>query len=249
MNVTNGSKHPRFHRQDRHLQLRGPSALALLAGVSLSLLVVGVAIGVAEAGVPPLPYGPAQPVLNYVRSASGAIQTAAVFAFGSSVPLAIYAATATARLRQLGATTTGPTIGLAGGVLAAGALGLSSLLLWTLSRPDVGADAALVRALYFLVYLTGGPGHVVMLGLLIAGVATTSRILQLVPRAVAGAGLATAVVAGLTTFVLIWPGLSVLLPIARISALLWLTVAGAHLPHRRLDRDGQRHAILNNDEI
>jgi hypothetical protein len=154
----------------------------------LSLIVVGVAIGVAEAGVPPLPYGPAQPVLNYVRSASGAIQTAAVFVFGSSILLAIYAATASARLRQLGATTTGPAIGLAGGVLAAGALGLSSLL-WTLSRPDVDADAALVRALYFLVYLTGGHGHVVVLGLLIAGVATTARALQLLPRAIASAGL------------------------------------------------------------
>jgi hypothetical protein len=180
-------------------------------------------------------------VLNYVRSASGAIQTAAVFAFGSSVPLAIYAATTSARLHRLGATTSGPTIGLAGGVLAAGALALSSLLLWTLSRPDVDADGAVVRALYFLVYLTGGPGHIVMLGLLIAGMATTSRNL-LLPPAVTSTGLAIAVVAGLTTVVLIWPALSMLLPIARVSALLWLTVAGAYLPHRGLNPDDQHRA-------
>jgi hypothetical protein len=30
--------------------------------------------------------------------------------------------------------------------------------------------------------------------------------------------------------VLIWPGLGVILPIARVSALLWLVVAGAMMP-------------------
>jgi hypothetical protein len=54
---------------------------------------------------------------------------------------------------------------------AAGSLGLTGLLAWPLSRPDVSADAALVRALYFLVFLVGGPGHIVALGLLVAGIA------------------------------------------------------------------------------
>ena len=85
----------------------------------------------------------------------------AVGTFGSSIPLAIYAATASARLRQLGITAPGATIALAGGLLASPGLALSSLTAWTLSRPEVTSDAALVRALYYLVYLTGGPWHVV----------------------------------------------------------------------------------------
>src|SRR5258708_6276828 len=82
-----------------------------------------------------------------------------------------HAAPAGAPLRQLGVTAPGATMVLAGGVVAAGALALCGLLVWTLSRPEVTADGSLVRALYFLVFLTGGPGHVVVLGLLVAGVA------------------------------------------------------------------------------
>ncbi|OBI52550.1 hypothetical protein A5705_05995 [Mycobacterium sp. E787] len=155
--------------------------------------------------------------------------------FASSVPLAIYAATASTRLRQLGVTAPGATIALTGGTLAAGGLGLTGLVAWTLSRPDVSGDAALVRALYFLVFLVGGVGHIVALGLLVAGMAVPTLILGLTPRPVAWVGLATAALAESTTFVLVWPQLGPILPIARVSALLWLVLAGALLPLRRND--------------
>ncbi|MUL78506.1 hypothetical protein FZI94_20920 [Mycobacterium sp. CBMA226] len=167
----------------------------------------------------------------------------AVFVFGSSVPLLIYAATASARLRQLGVTAPGATIALAGGVLAAAGLGLSSLLLWTLSRPEVIADGPLIHALYYLVFLTGGVAHVVMLGLLTAGLAVPVLILHLVPRTLAWLGLGIAVAAELTTVVLIWPPAAPLLPIARLSALIWLVAVGAVLPKRRAARNRPVHAV------
>ena len=209
--------------------------MVLLAVVCVGLLFGGIAIGVALGGVMPLPYGPATAVAAYVRAQPVAVQVIATAAFASSVPLAIYAATASARLRQLGVTAPGATIALTGGTLAAGALGLAGLLAWTLSRPDVSGDTALVRALYFLVFLVGGPGHIVALGLLVAGMAVPSLILGLTPRPLAWVGLAIAAVAELTTLVLVWPGLGAILPIARVSALAWLVVAGALLPLRRND--------------
>jgi hypothetical protein len=108
-----------------------------------------------------------------------------------------------------------------------------------LSRPEVNGDPALVRALYFLVFLTGGPAHVVALGLLLAGIAVPGLILGLLPRSVAWSGLAIAAVAELTTLVLVWPGLAVLLPIARLPGLVWLIVAGALLPLHRHNRREQ----------
>ena len=156
-----------------------------------------------------------------------------MLAFASSVPLAIYAATASARLRQLGVTAPGATIALAGGLLSASALSLSGLLQWTLSRPAVRGDAALVRALHDLSFLTGGPAHVVALGLLIAGIAVPALILGLLPRPLAWAGLVIAGLAELSTIVLIWPSLAVLLPIARFPGLIWLIAAGFLLPLRR----------------
>lgn len=208
--------------------------MPLLAAISLGLLVAGVGVGVALGGVMPLPYGSA--TLDYVSSHHDAAVAIAVGTFGSSIPLAIYAATASARLRQLGITAPGATIALAGGLLASTGLALSGLTAWTLSRPEVTSDPALVRALYYLTYLTGGPWHVVTLGLLIAGIAVPSLIVGLLPRPVAWTGLVIAGLAELTTLVLIWSALSPLLPVARFSGLIWLIVAGALLPLRRRNK-------------
>jgi hypothetical protein len=212
---------------------QGGPPLVVLAAISFVLLIGGLAIGVAIGGVPPSPFTTGASVQNFFVAHPVAVRAAAVGAFGASVPLAIYAATASARLRQLGVTAPGATIALAGGVLAAGALALCGLLVWTLSRPEVTADGSLVRALYFLVFLTGGPGHVVVLGLLVAGVAVPSLILGLLPKTVAWAGLVIAAIAEVTTLVLVWPPLMVLLPVARIPALVWLIIAGAMLPLQR----------------
>jgi hypothetical protein len=216
---------------------QGGPPLAMLAGVSLALLLAGLVVGVALAGgVMPLPYGSATEIQAYVAGNHAAAVAMAVGTFGSSIPLAIYAATASARLRQLGITAPGATIALAGGLLASAGLGLSSLMIWTLSRPEVTADPALVRALYYLTYLTGGPWHVVTLGLLIAGIAVPGLIVGLLPRALAWAGLVIAGLAELTTLVLIWPGLSPLLPVCRFTGLVWLIAAGAMLPLRRRNK-------------
>ncbi|MBI2692939.1 hypothetical protein [Mycobacterium nebraskense] len=186
-------------------------------------------------GVMPLPYGPVAAVAAYVRAQPVAVRVIAVATFASSIPLAIYAAAASARLRQLGAAAPGAAVALTGGTLAAGALGLCGLLAWPLSRPEVAADTTLVRALYLLVFLVGGPGHIVALGLLVAAMAAPGLNLGLLPRAVAWAGLGTAALAESATVVLIWPALGVILPAARVLALSWLVLAGALLPLRRND--------------
>ncbi|WP_197506871.1 hypothetical protein [Mycobacterium sp. E136] len=219
---------------------QGGPPLAVVAGVSLVLLVAGLAVGVALGGVMPLPYGAGAAIQDYVVDHHAAVRACAIGVFASAVPLGIYAATASARLRQLGVTAPGATIALAGGVLASGALGLSGLLAWTLSQPEVTSDATLVRALYYLTFLTGGPAHIVALGLLIAGIAVPSLIIGLLPRPLAWAGLVLAAIAEITTLVLIWPALSPLLPIARISGLIWLIAAGAMLPLRRPRKESAR---------
>jgi hypothetical protein len=198
----------------------------MLSLVSVGLLFGGLAVGVALGGVMPLPYGRVSAVTAYVRAQPVAVHIIAVATFASSVPLAIYAATASTRLRRLGATGPGAAIALTGGILAAAALGLAGLLALVLSRPELSADTALVRVLYLLVFLIGGPGHVVALGLLVAGMAVPGLTLGLMPRPLAWIGVATAALAELATVVLIWQELGVILPIARVLALAWLVLAG-----------------------
>ncbi|MGE2817739.1 hypothetical protein ACQI5H_21750 [Mycobacterium heidelbergense] len=207
----------------------GRTALSGLALLCAGLLFGGVAAGVALGGVLPLPYGPMGAVVAYARAKPVALQVIATAVFASSVPLAIYAAMVAARLRHLGVARPAAAIALTGGTLAAGTLGLTALLGWTLSRPEVSADAALVRAIYFLAFLIGGPGHLVALGLLVAGVAVPSRARRLLPGPLASAGLAVAALAEVTALVLAWPELGVILPIARVAALVWLVPAGLQL--------------------
>jgi hypothetical protein len=211
-----------------------PGRLALpgLGLLCIGLLFGGLAAGVALGGVMPLPYGPMGAVVAYVRAEPVALQVMATAVLASSVPLAMYAATAGARLRQLGVARPAAAIAMTGGTLAAGALGLTALLGWTLSRPEVSADAALVRAIYFLVFLVGSPGHLVALGLLVAGMAVPGRALGLLPSWLAWTGLAIAALAEVTTLVLAWPELGVILPIARVATLVWLVAAGALLARR-----------------
>jgi hypothetical protein len=212
-----------------------PASRLVLPGLGLAclgLLIGGLAIGVALGGVMPLPYGPASAVVAYVGAEPVAVQVIATATFASSVPLAIYAATVSARLRKLGVTAPVAAIALTGGILAAGSLGLTALLGWALSRPEIGADAALARALYLLVFLVGGPGHITALGLLVACIAAPGRTLGLTPRPLAWTGLAVATLAELAPLVLVWPRMAVILPVARISALVWLVVAGASVEGR-----------------
>ena len=212
------------------------AARLVLPGLGLAclgLLIGGLAVGVALGGVMPLPYGPASAVVAYVRAEPVAAQVIAAATFASSVPLAIYAATVSARLRQLGVAAPVAAVALTGGILAAGSLGLTALLGWTLSRPEIGADAALARAFYLLVFLVGGPGHITALGLLVACIAAPGRTLRLVPRPLAWTGLAVAALAELAPLVLVWPHIAVILPVARISALIWLVAAGALMGAQR----------------
>jgi hypothetical protein len=157
-----------------------------------------------------------------------------VFQFGSSVPLALYAATASARLRNLGVRAPGATIGLVGGVLAAAFLALSGLITWVLSRAEVVSDPTLVRALQDLSYMTGGTGNVVFLGLLVAGIAVPAFFTRLLPRPLVFVGLFFAVIAELSTLSIVSDPLGYLLPVARFPILIWLIVAGFLLPHTRV---------------
>jgi hypothetical protein len=201
--------------------------MVLLAGLCIGLLFGGLAVGVAVGGIMPLPYGPAAPIQHYVQTQPFALHIVAVAVVGSSVLLAVYAATVSSRLRGLGVTGAGPTVAVVGGTLAAGALAVTGLLGWTMSRPEVAGDPALVRALYYLTFLIGGPGHVVALGILIAGIAAGGVL----PRT----GIAIGALCAMTMLVLAWTALGPILPVARVTALAWLLVAGARLPTRRSD--------------
>ncbi|MGS2617659.1 hypothetical protein ACVCAH_24510 [Micromonospora sp. LZ34] len=200
-----------------------------------TLFVGGIAISTVMSGGDtfPSPFGSSAEILAYFHDHQDAVRVSAFLQFAASVPMAIYAATASARLRNLGIRVPGATIALVGGVLAGAMLGLSGLFTWVLSRPEVLDEPAVVRALQDLAFATGGTGHVVFLGLLLAGIAVPGLLAGLLPRRLALIGLVIASVAELSTLTLLLSDAAILLPIARFTALAWLIATGFVLPRTR----------------
>jgi hypothetical protein len=219
-------------RQPRAAQ--GGPPLGILAVVFTTLFVAGVVISAALAGKAPLsPFSAQDDILRYFAGEHTAVRVSGFFQFAAAVPLGIYAATASARLHNLGIRAPGATIALMGGVLAAIMQALSGLVSWTLSEPAVTGDPALVRALHYFGFALGGPGHVVFLGLLLAGMAVPALIVGLLPRWLAIAGLVLAAIAELSTLTLLLEGAAFLLPVARFVGFAWLIAAGFLLPLAR----------------
>ncbi|MEU6619225.1 hypothetical protein ABZ926_00320 [Streptomyces litmocidini] len=204
--------------------------------VFTGLFLAGLVLGTVLAdGTPfPSPFGGTGEIVAYFRAHSDAVRISGALQFAASVPLAVYAATVSARLHRLGVRAPGATIVLAGGLLAAGFLACCGLVGWTLSRTEVLELPPLVRALQYLAFATGGPGHVVTLGLLVAGIAVPGLLAGLLPRALAVTGLVLAAVAELSTLTLLLDGAALLLPLARFTCLGWLITAGFLLPRRRI---------------
>lgn len=205
-----------------------------LALIAAGLFVASLIVGAAGGGPFPSPYDPASDVLAFFANHRTTVRVAATLQFAAAVPLVILTASLSSRVRFLGfAHVPGVLIASTGGILASGMLMLSALVQWVLSRPEVAGDPAVVRPLADLAFATGGPGHVVFLGLLIAGVAVPSSVGRLLPRGVWITGIALAAIAELSTLALLSEPVAFLLPVARFGGLAWLIATASLLPTTR----------------
>jgi hypothetical protein len=213
---------------------RGPSLL-VVAAVSVGLFVGSLVVVAAmtHGGHFPSPFEPTAAVNAFFAENPGALRFGAFLQFGASVPLAIFAATASSRLRFLGIEAAGTQIALVGGTLASAMGALSALAQWALAQPSLGSEA---RALHLLAFATGGPGYVVPFGLLVAGVALTGGLGRKLPRWVMWFGLFVATIAEVSSLSIALAPAAYLLPIARFTGYVWLLVAGAMLPSMRGSR-------------
>ena len=209
--------------------------LGALSIVFVTLFVASlVAAGVMTGGARfPRPTDPAELARDYFTHHADAVRIAAFLQFGSAIPLGLFTAAITSRLKFLGMTVAGVDIALFGGFAASIFLALSALTGWVISQPGVATEVGALRALQLLGFVTGGVGHVVALGLLLAGVSVPAAFAKLLPRWLIWLGLILAVVAELSTLSLVLPMVSILLPLARFPAFVWLIGAGFSMPRSR----------------
>lgn len=205
----------------------------ILAFLFMVLFCTGLSFVVSLSGTPPYFPGPweTQGVLEaYFQHYPHDVLRCAFFQFASAVPLALFAAATSSRLRYLGNRSTGPFIALAGGLLTAANVFISSLLLWTVAYPGVAANGPVLRMLYYADFAIGGVGYSVPMGLLIAGIAVSSGFMKVLPRWLVVSGVVIAAVGEASCLSLVFPKLLPLIPLTRFPGFIWLIIAGFKLP-------------------
>jgi len=193
-------------------------------------------IGMMTVGAFPNPYDPPQAARAYFGANADILRWVAFLQFGAAIPLGIFTATVVSRLRYLGLTVAGVMIAQFEGYVASIMLAFSGLTAWAMTQPGMTDDLSALRALQLLGFATGGVGHVVGLGLLLAGVSVPAAFVRLLPRWIIWFGLILAVLAELSSVSLVFPTASLLLPLSRFPALVWLIAAGFAMPTSRRAR-------------
>ncbi len=220
---------PGTHAGQHYGPSLGGVALVHLALFAASLVV----LAVMGKGAMPMPNGPVTEAQGYYARSADSVRLTAFLQFGSAIPLGIFTAAITSRLKFLGLNAAGVSIALFGGVVASVMLALCGLIGWALSQPGVAGEAGAMRALQLLSFATGGVGMVVPFGLLLAGVSVSGGLSGLLPRWIAIWGVVTALFAELAVLSLIAPQASLFLPLARFPGILWMVAAGFALPKSR----------------
>lgn len=219
----------------RGVQHRGPH-LGFLAIVFATLFITGLCFVCNSPDKPhfPGPWESAETIAAYFQGHPLDVLMCAFFQMGAAIPLGIYTAAVSSRLRFLGVKAAGTQIALFGGFLTTVTLTTSALILWVMSYPGIAQDSSIIRALYYMVYSIGGVGYSMPLGILIAGITVTSYFTQLLPRWLILGGFGLAIIGELSWFSMIQPKALFLIPLTRFPGFVWLAIAGFKLPKIRV---------------
>jgi hypothetical protein len=204
-----------------------------LVAIIIAALFLGsvVGVGAATGGAHfPSPYDPVSKLSAYLAVHHDALQISSLLQFASAVPLAIFAAAVAARLHHLGIRAPGATIALVGGITAAAMLIVSASSQWVLAQSGMAQNPGVARGFQDLAFITGGPGHVVTFGLLLAGIAVVAAFTGILPRPLALAGIVLAAAAEISALTFAVHGMAILLPVARFAGYAWIVAAAFLLP-------------------
>lgn len=195
----------------------------VLAYGALTILAVVVPMAMAGKGA----WTSDSALLDVYAKHTDAVRFQALLTMAAAVPLAVLAAVFSDRIRQLGLRVPGRVITLSGGVAAAGMLAVAGALQLALLGSASKGDLALLQFGYSLSTALGGIAFAAFSGLLIAGIAVTGLLGRILPRPLAIAGIALAIIGQLALLVSLTDTLVPLLPIARFGGIIWLIAAAS----------------------
>lgn len=165
----------------------------------------------------------------FVAQHSWAIRWGSFCEFCSAIPLGIFMAISTSRLRMLGVRTAGEHVAALGGIATPIMLVGSALATWSLTRPGVTAPGA-VEALQSIGFDGGGPGFALFLGLFIGGVSIAAGMPKLIPRWMMWLGIVVAAAGELSSLTLLNFTAGYFIPAARFLSIVWMLGLSFTLP-------------------
>jgi hypothetical protein len=212
---------------------RSPPLGALAIVFTVLFLGSMAAQAIMTGGAPyPIPYNSVSEIQAYYTRFPDVLRVVSFLQFGASIPLGLFTATVVSRLLFHRVNAAGVHIALFGGIAASALLAVSALASWTLSQPGVATETGAMRAVELFAFAAGGFGNVAATGLLLAGVSVPSLFLRLMPRWACWFGLIIAGIAELSTLSMVFPAISLLIPLARFPSFVWLIVAGFTIPKK-----------------
>ena len=211
----------------------GPSLLALTL-VYLALMFAGGSKVVVAFHVP----HDAATAVPFVAQNSAPIRWGSFFEFGSAIPLGIFMAVSTSRLRFLVIRAAGEQIAVLGGIATPLMLTGSALATWSLTRPGVAAAPGAVAALQSLGFDGGGPGFAVFFGLFVAGVSVAAGMSRLIPRWLMVLGIVVAAAGELSSLTLLNFTAGHCIPALRFLSIAWMVGLSFLLPNHLQSGEG-----------
>jgi hypothetical protein len=224
-----------------HNRHKGPNP-GIIAIIYVTLFITSlVAFAILSHGSGfPMPFGPLEKAQYIYQQFPDAIRLNAILQFGAAIPLGLFTASVTSRLNFLGVNVTGVSIALFGGIAASVFITISSLCSWVLSQPGIVNDLSVMHTVQLFGFASGGVAHVVVLGLLMAGISVPGLFGKLIPKWVAWLGLVLAGIAELSTLSLIINQFTYLLPVARFGSYIWLISAGFTLIKKKPEQHAKQ---------
>lgn len=200
----------------------------------VALVIASLVINTALASAPyPSPFAPVEEIERYFAANSGAVRASGFLGVLAATSLLAFVAFVASTLRAAtGDDGPLPSLALGGGLLASGSFLLSGLLGWVLARAATVEAPAVLRALHELTFLAGGPAHVLSLGVFVgaSSIATLGR--SQLPRWLSWLGVAAASLSLMSAAALLWTPATVLLPLGRLLAAIWIIGIGIVLARR-----------------
>ncbi|WP_410819375.1 hypothetical protein [Micromonospora sp. 050-3] len=211
-------------------RLHALSGLLYVLSFAAAMLLPGL---ISSPGEPLVtPYSSDADVQQFLNSGSPSAPVGAFFQALAAVALLVFTAYVAVTMRRRGDIGRAAGLAHASGAVASALLLSSAAVQWIMSRPGSGSDLRVFRFAMDLAFMTGGPLHIVTLGLFVGAASAAMLQTRALPSWLGRLGIGIATLCVLAIFSLLASAASVFIPAGRFIGFIWFAAASVLLARR-----------------